>query len=89
MTEKESFFIEYLYNNEMVLAEIKPCCGEDNSYYYDVVIKNAYQFTVTPNYNDETGMVWKISLKNSDKYVNPELIDIIGEEIDKHLFTDT
>lgn len=84
--EAKSFFIEYMYNDKLELAEVKPCCGDDNAYYYDVMIKNQYQFTVTPNFDEEKGLVWKISLKNADKQVDPALIEIIGEEIEKQLF---
>lgn len=83
--EPKTFFIEYLYKDKIELAEIKSCCGDDNAYYYDVMMKNQYQFTVTPNFDEEQGLVWKISLKNADKQVEPELIEIIGQEIEKHL----
>ena len=41
------FFIEFLHNNKMVLAEIKPCCREDEVFYYDVIMDNQFQFTIT------------------------------------------
>jgi hypothetical protein len=31
------------------------------------------------------GMTWKVSFKNADKQVDPVLIDLIGNEIEKHL----
>ena len=80
------FFVEYIYKNQSELAEIKPCCGNGNMYYYDIVMKNQYQFTVTPYTDEKETIIWKISLKNSDKQVDPVLIDIIGQEIEKHLF---
>ena len=83
----ESFFVEFVYKSKTEFAEIKPCCQEDNVYYYDVSIKNQYQFTVTPNIDEKTGLSWKISFKNADKQFDPELIRIIGDEIEKHLFT--
>lgn len=79
-----SFFIEFLYNDELVLAEVKPCCEENNLFYYDIVIKNQYQFTVTPTFEDK-GIIWKVSFKNADKQVDPTLIDIIGIEIENQL----
>ncbi|HEY0039652.1 MAG TPA: hypothetical protein VGB71_03265 [Flavisolibacter sp.] len=84
--ETSSYFIEYLYNGRNELAEIKPCCGDDNSYYYDVFIKNQYQFTVTPVFDEKTGLDWRISLKNADKQVDQEVVNLIGMEIEKHMF---
>lgn len=79
-----SFFIEFLYNDELVLAEVKPCCEENSVFYYDIVIKNQYQFTVTPTFEDK-GIIWKVSFKNADKQVDAALIDIIGNEIESQL----
>jgi len=83
--DASSFFIEFLYKNKPVLTEVKPCCGENNIFYYDIAIKNQYQFTVTPTYDEDEGITWKVSLKNADKHVDTALIDIIGREIEKHL----
>lgn len=83
--DKNPFFIEYNYNNQTELAEVKPCCQENNLFYYDVSVKNKYQFTVTPSHDEEKGIAWKISFKNADKQVDTKLIEIIGEEIEKHL----
>lgn len=82
--DSTSFFIEFFYKNKLVLTEVKPCCQEDNVFYYDIAMKNQYQFTVTPTYDDK-GITWKVSLKNADKQVDAALIDIIGGEIEKHL----
>ena len=82
-----SFFIEFFYKNKLLLTEVKPCCRKDNVFYYDIAMKNQYQFTVTPTYEayEDKGITWKVSLKNADKQVDPALIDIIGNEIEKHL----
>lgn len=80
-----SFFIEFIYNAKPVLTEVKPCCQENNLFYYDIAIKNQYQFTVSPTFKNE-GITWKVSFKNADKQVDPALIDIIGNEIEKHLY---
>lgn len=82
--EANSFFIEFFYKNKLVLTEVKPCCEQEKVFYYDIAIKNQYQFTVTPTYENK-GITWKVSLKNADKQVDPALIDIIGSEIEKHL----
>ncbi len=82
--ETEPFFIEYLDKDNSEIAEVKPCCQENNIYYYDIYIKNQYQFTVTPSPDDEKGMLWKISLKNADKKIEKGLIDTIGQEIEKY-----
>jgi len=85
--DRQPFFIEYLYKDKAELAEVKPCCQEDDVFYYDISIRNQYQFTITPRPDDEKGMAWKISLKNADKHVDPALIEIIGTEIEKHFYT--
>ena len=77
------FFIEFQYANDTVLAEIKPCCQENNVFYYDVSINNEYQFTITPGLTDIGNPDWKIALKNADKDFDPELVHIIGEQIDR------
>ncbi len=82
--ETSSFFIEFLYKDRLVLAEIKPCCQENNIFYYDIAIKNQYQFTVSPTFEDD-GIAWKVLFKNADKHVDSALIDILGNEIEKHL----
>jgi hypothetical protein len=83
--ENQSFFIEYVYRGKDELAEVKTCCETDSIYYYDIIMKNTYQFTITPVFDDENGLTWKISLKNADKQVDPELIEILGREIEKNL----
>jgi hypothetical protein len=35
--------------------------------------------------DEQKGITWKVSLKNADKQVEPELIETIGGEIEKHL----
>jgi hypothetical protein len=82
--DTKPFFIEYSYKNEPELAEVKPCCQENNVFYYDISIQNQYQFTITPSSDDERGLCWRISLKNADKHVDEELIDLIGEQIEEH-----
>lgn len=82
--ESTSFFIEFFYKNKLMLTEVKACCQQENVFYYDIAMKNQYQFTVTPTYEGK-GITWKVSLKNADKQVDPALIDIIGSEIEKHL----
>lgn len=79
-----SFFIEFLYNDHVVLTEVKRCWEDNNLFYYDIVIKNQYQFTVMPSFEDR-GIIWKVSFKNADKQVDPELIDIIGNEIENQI----
>ena len=58
-------------------------------YYYDVYMRNSFQFTITPAADNEEGYLWKIALKNADKEVEPELAEVIGEQIEKHYFDST
>ena len=82
--ETDPFFIEFEYSNSTELAEVKPCCEEDNVFYYDISIRNQYQFTITPGTNTESEYRWRIALKNADKDVDQELVNVVGEEIEKH-----
>jgi hypothetical protein len=82
--EIEPFFIEFEYKNETELAEVKPCCQQENVYYYDISIRNQYQFTITPNPNHQSEHNWRVALKNADKEVDQEFVSVIGEQIEKH-----
>ena len=66
------------------LAEVRPCCREDDVIYYDIWMDNLYQYTITPGLIDEEKPGWRIALKNADKVVNQELIQTIGVEIESH-----
>ncbi|GEO10696.1 hypothetical protein [Segetibacter aerophilus] len=83
--DTQPFFIEYLYQGDSEIAEVRPCCQENNVFYYDIYIRNEYQFTVTPSADEDKSLSWKISLKNADKNIEPGLIDTIGQQIEKHL----
>lgn len=84
--ELEPFFIEFAYKNQVIIAEVKPCCQQDNVIFYDISINNSYQFTITPNSNgDYNSSAWRIALVNADKQVPADLADAIGEQIEKHL----
>ena len=48
-------------------------------------MKNQYQFTITPTFEDDA-ITWKVSFKNADKHVDPALIELIGNEIEKVVF---
>lgn len=78
------FFIEFWYKDKHKLAEVKPCCEANNVYYYDIMINDQYQFTITPATNSDKGFSWRISLKNADKHVDEGLIKIIGDQIERH-----
>jgi len=83
--EISPFFTEFSYKDKVVLAEVRPCCRENSLYYYDISIKNQYQFTISPAFEGE-GLTWKVSFKNADKQIDPALIDIIGNQIENHIF---
>lgn len=77
------FYIEILQNNDLVIAEIKPCCNQDNAFYYDVHINNQFQFTLTQAAGTEQPG-WRVALKNADKNVPEDIIAIIGNKIEAH-----
>ena len=37
-----AFFIEFLHDEQWVLAEINPCYSEDDVFYYDVSMNNQF-----------------------------------------------
>lgn len=78
------FYIEFEYSGDWILAEVKPCCQEDNVFYYDILINNQFQYTITPRNHDNGHSDWKIALANADKIVDAELVKFIGEQIDRH-----
>jgi hypothetical protein len=83
--ELQPFFLELSYHDKNIIAEIKPCCQEDNVYYYDVHLNNNYEFTIAPNKTAD-GPGWRLALANADKQVEPELIKVIGEHIEQHMY---
>jgi hypothetical protein len=83
--DTDSFFIEYPYNGETNIAEVKTCCEENSAFYYDIILNNQYQFTITQIHDEEGNRTWRLALKNADTPVDPELIQIIGKQIDLHL----
>lgn len=80
------FFIEYSYNQSVQIAEIKPCCHEENVFYYDVYIKNQYCFTIRPEQTSDIEEGWKIALKNADTPVDEDMVNLIGQQIDLHYY---
>ncbi len=78
------FFIEFEYEGEWILAEVKPCCQEDDVFYYDISINNQFQYTITQGSAHDEKNSWKVALKNADKPNNPNLVQFIGEQIDQH-----
>ena len=84
MDELNSFYVEIQFNNEVQTVEVKPCCQEDDIFYYDILINNQYQFTITPSTATNDGYSWRMALKNADKIVDPGIIQLIGEQIDAY-----
>ncbi len=78
------FFIEFEYNGKWILAEVKPCCQENNVFYYDISLNNQFQFSITQSGPDEETQIWRIALKNADKQFDPKMVQYIGEQIEQH-----
>ena len=84
--ELAPFQVEYVIDQQRKVAEIKPCCKEDNVFYYDVWMDGEFQFSLTTN-NDviyPNHGEWKVAMKNSDKYVDPALVQTLGSAIEYH-----
>jgi hypothetical protein len=84
MVDLSPFFIEVYYLGKPLTVEIKPCCRENEIMYYDVFLKNSFEFTITPDISEDN--IWRVSLMNADKELDPELVRLIGEKLDLHFF---
>ena len=73
------FDIKYAFKDELFYMQVVPCCKEENVIFYDLWVNDEFDFTIT-----KTADEWKIALVNADKLVEPEMVKIIGEQIDKH-----
>lgn len=78
------FFVKVRHQNRTHSVEVRPCCKEDNVVYYDIWKDNSYQYTITPGLIHEDRPGWRIALKNADKVVDQELVQVIGVEIETH-----
>ncbi|MBA2499616.1 MAG: hypothetical protein H0V30_07815 [Chitinophagaceae bacterium] len=84
--ELAPFQVEYLKDQQRQVAEIKPCCKEDNVFYYDVFMDDEFQFSLTTNndvMNSNPGE-WKVAMRNADKKIDPALVQTLGLAIDFH-----
>ncbi len=84
--ELAPFQVEFVKEQQRILAEIKPCCKEDNVFYYYVWMNDEFQFSLTTN-NDvmyPNHGEWKVAMRNSDKNVDPELVQTLGSAIEHH-----
>lgn len=78
------FFIEFNYKHTPAIAEVRPCCRKDDVFYYDIYMNNIFEFSVSPAADVNNVLTWKIALKNADKQVDPELVRLSGEQIEKY-----
>jgi hypothetical protein len=75
------FTIRFLYHDDWLEAEIKPCCKEDSIVDYAVWMRNKLEFTVTKD-RTNPGDQWVVALQNADDTVDPVMVQTIGREID-------
>ncbi|MEP6675556.1 MAG: hypothetical protein ABJA78_10385 [Ferruginibacter sp.] len=61
------------------VAEIRPCCKEDNVVDYAVWTENKLAFTITRDPDDEDR--WVIAMKNADDNFSDELVQETGKKI--------
>ena len=78
-----AFNIYYVHNGIKVSAEIHPCCGEDNVVDYAVWIDEKLAFTIARSMQNKER--WVVALKNADDEIDEELVQSIGETIEKKL----
>ena len=78
------FEIQFKQGSHFHLAEVRPCCKEDDVIYYDVWIDNLYQYTMTRGLINEEKPGWRVALKNADRDIDHELVQTIGVEIESH-----
>ena len=82
------FTIHYWYLDQWQSAEIRPCCSEENVVDYAVWLDNQLAFTITKLKNNIDGPGWIVALKNADKQIDNELVQILGNEIDHRVSPD-
>ena len=78
-----AFNIYYVHNCTRVSAEIHPCCDEDNVVDYAVWIDEKLAFTIARRLENKER--WVVALKNADDEIDEELVQSIGETIEKKL----
>ena len=84
--EMDPFQVEFIKDRNRQTALIKPCCKEDNIFYYDVWMNDEFQFSMTTNSELPSPQQgdWNVALMNADKQVDPELVQALGSAIEFH-----
>lgn len=75
-----AFTVYYKYRHELYPAEIRPCCREDNVVDFAVWDKGRLVFTLTRHAGKQK---WVVALKNADDHFTDELVQCIGNAIEK------
>lgn len=76
------FNIEYLHNGTRHIANVHPCCKEDNVVDYAIWQNDKLLFTMTHDMVNKNH--WSIALKNADDSFADEMVQRIGAAIDQH-----
>jgi hypothetical protein len=80
------FNIYYEYDEGLYLAEIRPCCRENNVVDYAVWEADELAFTMTRPAGTSK---WVIALKNADDQFDDEHVQAIGAAIEQKLAEQT
>ena len=82
----EPFQVEFFKDQQRHIALIKPCCKEDNIFYYDVWVNDEFQFSMTVNSELASPQQneWNVALVNADKQIDPALVQSLGSAIEFH-----
>lgn len=82
----EPFQVEFFKDQQRHIALIKPCCKEDNIFYYDVWMNDEFQFSMTVNSELASPQQneWNVALVNADKQIDPALVQSLGSAIEFH-----
>jgi hypothetical protein len=81
------FKVQYEYNGQRAEAEIRPCCREDNVVDYAICKNEKLAFTIT-KVRTEPNHYWVIAVKNADDLIDNDLVQLLGNAIDRHIPAD-
>jgi|GEM_PF-1871732 len=76
---KDVFEIMFEYDGELFMAQVEPCCGENNIVDYAIYRDGELLYTVTRSPEDGR---WTTAVKNADDAVGQDLLDKIGGKIE-------
>lgn len=87
MADLPSFMVDVEWHHQMLKTEVKPCCKTDDVIYYDILLNNEFQFTITADDQSTLNTSWKVAMINADKEADRSFVNAVGLAIEKQLQT--